>query len=341
MLTSEALAAFRRSMARGVRCSARARSRTSTRRRSGQRRGDAALADRLRPGTRLTGAGSSSRATPSSSASPSASATGCTGVWATAGPSARRTQRIRGALRRQRGGARRRCSGRATWWSSTIRRRPDAARPPGRGRRPADLARTHRLDLPNDVAREDWRFLSPISVRRHVHVLARGLHVEGPRPCTGVRHPAVDRRLLSQEPRDSAHQRHRGSGHSGPGRRRPPAASGDLRAPRRRHRLRPATQRRWWRRRSTSRRPATGGGSRWDALKDPLGVLADVRRARARGGGAASRAGGPGRPAPSRTIRRAPGSSPSRGSLARPCPRTCVAAFTSRCCRCRTPRRTP
>ena len=58
-------------------------------------------------GAGSTAAGWSSRAMTSSSSSPSACTTGCTGRRATAGPSARRTQRLRAPVRHQRSGAHR------------------------------------------------------------------------------------------------------------------------------------------------------------------------------------------------------------------------------------------
>ena len=66
-----------------------------------------------------------------------------------------------------------------------------------------------------------------------------------------------------------------------------------------------------------------------------------VRRARARGAGAAPPAGGARTSAPSRTTRRAPTCSPRPRLPGTTCRRTCAVGSTWRCCRWRMPRRTP
>ena len=74
------------------------------------------------------------------------------------------------------------------------------------------------LDLPNDIARETWSFLTPYLEDADAYVFSRETFTwEGLDPRTRERHPAVDRRLLAEEPRDGVHQRHRGAARRGAG----------------------------------------------------------------------------------------------------------------------------
>ena len=173
------------------------------------------------------------------------------------------------------------------------------------------------LDLPNDLAREAWQL--PHALRRggrRVRVLARGVHLGGARPRPGS---ASSRRRSTRSRRRTTRWRSpaidRGAARRRPGRRPPPAASRGLRAPRRQRRLRRARARRWSRRtRCASTRPLLAQVSRWDRLKDPLGVLAAFAEHVHAGRGAAPRARGPGR----RRGRRRPGG--RRGASPRPRP---------------------
>ena len=131
------------------------------------------------------------------------------------------------------------------------------------------------LDLPNDLAREAWSFLTPYLERgRRVRVFARSVHVGGPRPGKGQHHPAVDRRLLAEEPRDAIHQHHavlRAAGLAAGAHQRAP---GGLRAAGRQRRLVERRAQMVEEEELSLDSPLLAQISRWDALKDPLGVLA-------------------------------------------------------------------
>ena len=139
------------------------------------------------------------------------------------------------------------------------------------------------LDLPNDLARRRGTSCAATSSAADaLRVLARGVRVGGARPRPRRDHPAVDRRVLAQEPGARLH-RHRGDpasqrarGRRGPGRRRR-RSSGSTGAPalvQRRARCTEAQPLRL-------DTPLVTQVSRWDRLKDPLGVMHGVRRARA------------------------------------------------------------
>ena len=198
------------------------------------------------------------------------------------------------------------------------------------------------LDLPNDTRARGLELPDALPRgRRRVRVLARGVHVGGPRPCTGERHPAVDRRLLAEEPRDAVHQRHRGAARRRPGRRRAPPhravferLDGSVGYVERRAQMVEEEE-------LGLDSPLLAQVSRWDALKDPLGVLAAFAEHVHAEQRAAPAAGGPGRP----RRRGRPGgrrrSSPRPRPPGTSCRRTCAAASTWRCCRWTTPKRTP
>ena len=139
------------------------------------------------------------------------------------------------------------------------------------------------LDVPNELAREAWGFLEPYVLQADAYVFSREAFVwDELDPARARDHRAVDRRLRAQE---------RGA-------RRPTAvdamlAAAGLRAAARRApvfqragRHAPARSRR--RATMLETRPLDAGEryvlqvSRWDSLKDPIGVIegfADARRA--------------------------------------------------------------
>ena len=198
------------------------------------------------------------------------------------------------------------------------------------------------LDLPNDIAREAWSFLTPYLGEADAYVFSREAFTwEGLDPARViVIPPSID----AFSPKNHAMAftsvtavlRAAGLA-AGP----PPAAARGLRAPRRQRRLRRAAS-------ADGRGAATGprqsparAGLALGQAQGSAGRAGRVRRARARGAGAAPPAGGPGRHAPSRTTRRAPRCSPRPRPRGTTCRRMCAAASTWRCCRWRTPRRTP
>ena len=198
------------------------------------------------------------------------------------------------------------------------------------------------LDLPNDLAREAWGFLTPYLGEADAYVFSREAFTwEGlDHARVTVIPPSID----AFSPKNHAmaftsitavlraaglaagqHQPHRAvferlDGSVGFVERRAQMVEEEE--------LRP--------RQSAARAGLALGPSQGSARR-----AGRVRRARARGTGAASPAGGPGRPLPSRTTRRAPRSSPSPRPPGASCPRTCAAAFTWRCCRWTMPKRTP
>ena len=79
------------------------------------------------------------------------------------------------------------------------------------------------LDVPNDRAREAWRFLIGYVERADAYVFSRpALHLGGARRGQGHRHRPLDRRVLAQEPRDVVHLGDGGAAGRGPGRRPSP-----------------------------------------------------------------------------------------------------------------------
>ena len=132
------------------------------------------------------------------------------------------------------------------------------------------------IDPPNDLAREAWRFLHPLRrARRRLRLLASGLLLGGARSRQADGDRALDRRLLAEEPRDGVHQRDRGAARRRTGRRPPP------RPPRAVfERLDGTVGRVESKAQLVEERqlrldvPLLAQVSRWDRLKDPLGVLA-------------------------------------------------------------------
>ena len=164
----------------------------------------------------------------------------------------------------------------ATWSCSTIRRRPAWCRACCEtGARV--IWRAHiGLDLPNDLAREAWDFLTPYVQPADAYVFSRDAYRWPGLDAAKVTVIApVDRRLRAQEPRDVLHRRDGRVARRRPRRRPPPRQPRGVRAARRQRRARRAP-----------RHDDRGGGrwrldapllaqvSRWDRLKDPLGVLA-------------------------------------------------------------------
>ena len=200
-------------------------------------------------------------------------------------------------------------------------RRDDPA--PARDRRAGDLARHIGLDLPNDVAREAWRFLIPYVEQADAYVFSRDAsRVGGPRPRPGQR--SSRRRSTRSRPKNQAMaftSVDRGAARRRPGRRPPPARRGDVRAPRRQRRPRRATRaddrggRAAPRQRRSSPRCRAG-----TALKDPVGVLAGFAEHVRPERGPASRARRPGRRRRRRRPRGRRGARRGRGGLARACP---------------------
>ena len=154
-----------------------------------------------------------------SSASPSACTTMLHGEPGDGGPLGRGGARCyRGALP---SGARTRWpswSGRATSCCCTTPRRRRMVARTEAARRHRGLARHIGTDGPNELADEAWRFLLPL--RRaggRLRVLARRVRLAGLDPRRW-RDPALDRRLLAEEPADgrrdrggdAALRRHRG-----------------------------------------------------------------------------------------------------------------------------------
>ena len=135
------------------------------------------------------------------------------------------------------------------------------------------------LDLPNDLAREAWRFLTPYVQPADAYVFSRDAY-RWPGLDERARdgHPSVDRRLRPEEPRDGVHQRDGRAARRRPRRRPPPARPRGVRAARRQRRARRAPR------------------------HDDRGGAAPARRAAARAGVALGPAQGPARRA--RRLRR-------------------------------------
>ena len=220
-------------------------------------------------------------------------------------------------------------------------------RPLARARRAGDLALPRRPRHARTTSpRSAWDFLRPYVAgrRRRTSSRAAAFAWEDLDPRAAVRDPAVDRRLLAEEPAPRA-----GDGHRDP---RAPRASTTGAAPAeppvftRDGRLAGAggRARRGDRGRALlpESAPLVTQVSRWDRLKDPVGRARGVRRARRAGDGCAPRARRPRRGRRRRTTPRARRSSRRSTAQRAQLPRRRPArASTSRCCRWTTSRRTP
>ncbi len=84
------------------------------------------------------------------------------------------------------------------------------------------------VDIANDTTHAAWQFLLSVRARGgRLRLLARLVHLGRPRPLAGSDHPAVDRRLLGQEPGALAVGRGvRAAGLGPPGRQPPPRDAG-------------------------------------------------------------------------------------------------------------------
>ena len=173
------------------------------------------------------------------------------------------------------------------------------------------------LDVPNDRAREAWRFLIGYVERADAYVFSRPAYTwEGLDEAKVTVIPPVDRRVLAQEPRDVVHLGDGGPAGRGPGRRPSPALAGDLRAPRRQRGEGRALGARRRGVRPAPRRAAGGPGLALGQAQGPDGHRVGLRRARARRRAAAPAARGPRRHGGGRRSRGRGGLRGDRGGMA-------------------------
>ncbi len=194
----------------------------------------------------------------------------------------------------------------------------------------AERSRARGLALPHPVRR----------ARRRVRLHRRGISVGRPGPCEAHRDPALDRRVLAEEPSDGLHRHHRGASRGGSRRGQPRRPTSGVRA-HRRHRAARAQARRARRGAAAPpRRPARCCRSR-------AGIASRTRSACSPP--SPSTCATPTSPiccSPGRTWRRSP-TTPRDSKRTRRCGRrgwSCPAAYagarTSRFCRWTTPTRT-
>ena len=162
------------------------------------------------------------------------------------------------------------------------------------------------VDEPNDLAREAWHFLTPYVEPADAYIFSRAGYVwEGLDPRkVSVIPPSIDafapkNATLTFTGRDGGAARGRAC------RRRSPPVAGDLRAARRQRG--PVTSKATLVEERALRldEPLLAQVSRWDRLKDPIGVLEALRRARALRRGPSPAAGRPRRHVGRPTTRRA------------------------------------
>ena len=291
-------------------------------------------------------AGWSSRATPSSSTSPSACTTACTGRGRR-----RAAGRRRNALPTSAGAPPTRAALAETVRPGDVVILHD---PQTAGMLPALRAacdvpliwRAHiGLDLPNDLAREAWQLPHARTSRRPTRTCSRARRSRG-RASTRQRVTVIPPSIDAFSPKNqgmSFTSVDRGAARRRPGRATTRSAPRGLRAARRQRRLRRATAREMLEEDAApARQPAARAGLAVGSPQGSARRAGRLRRARARGRESPHLAARRARTsAPSPTTPRAPRCSPRSRRPGTSCPRPCAAASTSRCCRWRTPRRTP
>ena len=174
------------------------------------------------------------------------------------------------------------------------------------------------LDMPNETARSTWRL--PDAVRRggqRVGVLPSRLCVGGPGSGQDHRDPAVDRRVLAEEPSALVRLDHGGAPRRRPRRRPPPSVPRGVRAARRQHRPGDAGGAHHRGGGDAARFAARRAGLPLGSAEGPARGPRGVRRACARARRAAPRARGAGRVRGRRRPRGCRGAGGDRGRVAR------------------------
>ena len=199
------------------------------------------------------------------------------------------------------------------------------------------------LDQPErDRARSAWEFLRPYVEPADAYVFSRAaVRLGGPRPRAGLDRAAVDRRLLAEEPGARARGgRARSSTRSGSATADGSGAASFIRDDGTAGAGRPRGARSTRTRRSRGDAPLVTQVSRWDRLKDPVGVLRAFAE-HARRMATPTCCWRARRRTRSPTTPRAPRCSPRCSRLAEQLGRTVAgAASTSPACRWTTSRRT-